>query len=582
MGFWGSGLYGNDSSCDVRDGYLDFLKEGLSNEEAYEKTIEKFHDYLGDQDEPLLWFALAETQWRMGRLQPDVKEKALAWIEKGGCLELWEDEPKGAEAWTKTLQNLKDKLNQQPPKEKKIRKPPPIDNNPWNLHDVYAYQFHGIMANNRGLSGKYILLQKIGEGEYKQEGLCMWIHVFDRVFDELPSISEVKELRLLPLTTPRVSAIGHAITMNKCIYMDKKIHYPKKQLTFLGNYPCALCKKDEGWTLNWASIDYYLIGFYFVWQGLTYEVTKEGSGYYKNLKGKLEGTGLGFFSHDEIIEVRDIYVSALCKGLSSQAAFEKTTEEIGQEYLGKKKEPLFWYALADVQWDLNRLLPEVHSKATEWISKSGGLDLCEENPYSRADWEETLECLQFKLKKTPPWQCPLIKLRQQQKSLDNRWKINDIYAYEFHGEESKRVGLAGKYILIQKIGTDQPGVGALLHMLIHVFDRVFDQMPALSDLEQLRILPLGIPKPSSYTKKFTEGVIYMNQSMLIREEEDYPTAYLTFIGNQPGPANRQHFSRGNFDAEWGDIDNQLVECYQFWKGKAYVTVEEGIYRYISE
>ena len=39
---------------------------------------------MGDvEEEPLFWFALADTQWNYGRLLPEVKEQALAWLDKG-------------------------------------------------------------------------------------------------------------------------------------------------------------------------------------------------------------------------------------------------------------------------------------------------------------------------------------------------------------------------------------------------------------------------------------------------------------------------------------------------------------------
>lgn len=139
----GSGLYANDSTCDVRDSYIKFLQEELSNAEAYEKTLEEYQEYIGDQDESLLWFALAETQWRTGRLLLEVKEKALEWIHKGGGLELWEESANKGTGWKKTLQNLKLKLLSPMPPEKKIRKPQIIDNNLWNVNDIYAYRFHG-------------------------------------------------------------------------------------------------------------------------------------------------------------------------------------------------------------------------------------------------------------------------------------------------------------------------------------------------------------------------------------------------------------------------------------------------------
>jgi len=74
MGTWGAGLYDNDISCDVRDTYIEFLKDKLSNQESYEKTLNMYQECIGDiDDEPLLWFALAETQWKVGRLMPEVK-----------------------------------------------------------------------------------------------------------------------------------------------------------------------------------------------------------------------------------------------------------------------------------------------------------------------------------------------------------------------------------------------------------------------------------------------------------------------------------------------------------------------------
>ena len=111
MGAWGSGLYANDTTCDVRNTYMKFLQEQISNDEAYKKILEKFSEYLDDEDEaPLFWFALADTQWKAGRLRSDVKANALAWIEKGGGMALWEESARGDAGWQKTLNKLRAKL----------------------------------------------------------------------------------------------------------------------------------------------------------------------------------------------------------------------------------------------------------------------------------------------------------------------------------------------------------------------------------------------------------------------------------------------------------------------------------------
>ena len=53
MGAWGATLYANDTACDVRDTYLGFLREQLSNDEAYQNVLNEFRDYAGSDEEPL-------------------------------------------------------------------------------------------------------------------------------------------------------------------------------------------------------------------------------------------------------------------------------------------------------------------------------------------------------------------------------------------------------------------------------------------------------------------------------------------------------------------------------------------------
>ena len=81
MGFWGTQLYANDLTCDVRDTYIDYLKEKqLSDESAFSELLDSFKE-LDEDEKPLFWYAIAETQWKLGRLTDDVKIKALEYID---------------------------------------------------------------------------------------------------------------------------------------------------------------------------------------------------------------------------------------------------------------------------------------------------------------------------------------------------------------------------------------------------------------------------------------------------------------------------------------------------------------------
>ena len=113
MGAWGTALYSNDTASDIRGDYVDLLRRGNSNEEALKKLMEKNRYCIGDEEEePLFWYALADTLWNYGRLTPEVKEKALYFLEHPEAeLARWEDEGgKHVEAWMRTLEKLRTKL----------------------------------------------------------------------------------------------------------------------------------------------------------------------------------------------------------------------------------------------------------------------------------------------------------------------------------------------------------------------------------------------------------------------------------------------------------------------------------------
>ncbi len=283
MGTWSSNLYGNDTTCDVRDTYLKFLQDGLSNKEAYQKTIEKFFEYMKDEEEPLFWYALADSQWKAGRLMPEVKERAINFIAEEGGLFLWEESNNGGAGWKKTLEKLKSTLESPIPREKVIRPPVEFARNPWNVGDVYAYQFHTNVAIERGLFGKYILFQKVGDSDIF-EWLQSIVQVFDKVFNEIPSLRDMEDVRILPLSYPPgyqwmpESIDDYVPSFDSCLravmYYYKKTQYPSKYLTFIGNssVPNTKYHQTQYSELNWSKegMDDWLSDFYLQWRNVEY------------------------------------------------------------------------------------------------------------------------------------------------------------------------------------------------------------------------------------------------------------------------------------------------------------------------
>lgn len=312
MGTWGVNLYANDSTCDVRDTYIGFLREQLSNQEAYEKTLEKCHEYIGNQDEPLFWFALAETQWKIGRLLPEVKAKALEWIEKDGGIELWTESKNGGNRWKKTLEQLRVKLETVQSTEKRMRKALIPFQNPWGIDDVYAYRIHKDCDAKEEIAvyGKYILMQKIGEGKsFFSTDTVMRIQIYDRLFDKLPSHNDVAETmlnyRLLPISNPlnqidrykrRLQGKPDPFDWSEqlCIYkpvlMSAKMEqyyknpsYPNSELTFICTAEGLLNKQhersegDSFCSLMWHDFHYNIGKRFALWQGIEYDIVGDGT-----------------------------------------------------------------------------------------------------------------------------------------------------------------------------------------------------------------------------------------------------------------------------------------------------------------
>jgi hypothetical protein len=129
MGAWGAALYSDDTTCEVRDAYVLNLKHGLSDEEAYKQILDGYGDLLSDHEVAcLVYFALADTAWKYGRLHHNVQSRALALIEAGGDVFVWQrDSPSDAAARRRAIATLEARLRSvQPPiKPVKISKPRP-------------------------------------------------------------------------------------------------------------------------------------------------------------------------------------------------------------------------------------------------------------------------------------------------------------------------------------------------------------------------------------------------------------------------------------------------------------------------
>jgi hypothetical protein len=123
VGAWGAGLFSDDVACDVRDHYRELLEDGVEDGAAARLTVEKFRAYFEEAD-GVARLALAVTQSRLGRLDADVRDQALAVIDRGADLDTWEREnPRLVPKRRAMLEKARAQLTGAQPPRRRLRPP---------------------------------------------------------------------------------------------------------------------------------------------------------------------------------------------------------------------------------------------------------------------------------------------------------------------------------------------------------------------------------------------------------------------------------------------------------------------------
>lgn len=245
MGAWGPRLYQDDIAEDVRDYYKDQLHRGKSGTEITQELLKQNEYALSDPDDaPVFWFALADTQWSLGRLEDFVKENALYHLHEGSNIKRWEDEnPKGARIRAKLLSDLEQKLNSPQPAEKKISQNK-LYHCKWSLGDTFAYQLESDLAKEKGLFGRYFLIQKVSERTWYPGHIVPIAYVKITKDERLPSnMEEFNQLEYVQTWFTRFEERFWPINMadpQKDIAEKSKIHYEVDAYGFLPQYRVTL------------------------------------------------------------------------------------------------------------------------------------------------------------------------------------------------------------------------------------------------------------------------------------------------------------------------------------------------------
>lgn len=124
MGHWGTGLFANDTSCDVRD-MCNEVYPLVGIERGTQLILEEFAEIINgemDRDYADFWFALADWHWKHGILSDEMRNRVVALLDAHIGIEEWTES--GAPSDVKKRLAVIDKLLIQ------LKSPQPITNIP--------------------------------------------------------------------------------------------------------------------------------------------------------------------------------------------------------------------------------------------------------------------------------------------------------------------------------------------------------------------------------------------------------------------------------------------------------------------
>lgn len=186
VGAWGYAVFSDDTTSDLRDDYRALLEDQVPDDQAAQAVVDAYRDTLGPDEEHLLWLALAAAQSQVGRLQPEIRDRALEVIESERGLELWvEAGPKALARRRAALQKLSARLTGPQPARKRLRRP-------WR----YVTELEPGDVLRHTSDGSRLTLWRIAHIDEDRTG--MYPVVQQLAWDGSPAQSELNALSTLP------------------------------------------------------------------------------------------------------------------------------------------------------------------------------------------------------------------------------------------------------------------------------------------------------------------------------------------------------------------------------------------------
>lgn len=252
---------------------------------------------------------------------------------------------------------------------------------------------------------------------------------------------------------------------------------------------------------------------------------------------------ISLYGNDLTLDVRDKLDDLLKSGVSSQDVYQEMLKCF-EEVLSTDEESLFWFALADRMWDYGILTDEIKEKALTYMTNIAEHEYLDEleTTRERRSWQNTLNKLKTKIENVNQGNK---KIKVEPVFKRNIWNVGDYYAYEFHKKNSQELGIQSKYIVIKKIDDSYYGDSMIYYNIVYIYNKIFDGIPTLKDLENVDYLPLSGKAEEDLFRKEPDEELRKIMAEAVNERvlnpllgdlqndkiSDYKSKYFHFIGN---------------------------------------------------
>jgi hypothetical protein len=283
--------------------------------------------------------------------------------------------------------------------------------------------------------------------------------------------------------------------------------------------------------------------------------------------------GYKIYDDDLTKDIKEDFLELIRKEMTSLEATLVLKKRFFSQ-LSEDEIPLFWFALADVQWDYGILLEEVKDNANYYLSNEQDLKRWGKDDYIKRKNE--LLKLSDKINKE---QLAERKIKKINKFVD-QWEIGDIYAYKLEGEYAKEKNIYGKYILFHKFSEREIYEGHICPIVyLKIVDTLNDIFYKFEEYPYL-ITNKEIPdnKPILFMKAQMGHIIDDSELLFVYAFTIFITSKrqvpkdLIFIGNKKDfkITKQEYFPDsvlslpGGF---WKFLDKIIVDIYQDYNQK---------------